>query len=484
MRRRPTDQTVADGGWLGWLLLAAVILLPRYYLWGSVPAGIHGDEGGFAAVGMSMFSAPLPLWSFGPQSLPNAHFWIYGAAMRLLGTSIWSARFATGVFGVVQAFAIVDVARRTAGLDGALTAALVMAIPLQLHFDRLAMCNVMTTATWAAALWCLVCFPQRRAAALAAGMLLGLGWYGYQSSRIAPLIVAAGLLPLVARPSARRSAIELTAYGLLGFAVVIAPLIYGFHRDPTLLFGRASATSWLQHSSDLRSGLAEHLRATVRASLGIDFDSSGGFFPFPIPLVPIGLFGLVLIGLIACRLPAVRWCLAAWIVLVLLGNVVRAQYLVYAPVLICMVPALALAAAYSVRWLRWLAPLGVLIVSAQPIHEYFRFASSVPTSELVPMAQAALLQGMPGAAPVLIAGGVGCDHGLTAFALHGRPCFGPPADALTPLHPAPLVIVFPPFFSLDQPLSARPELVEYQRQWGTTPVHVWSSTPPPIDPTL
>jgi 4-amino-4-deoxy-L-arabinose transferase-like glycosyltransferase len=473
-----------QGAPLEWLLLAGLILVPRYYLWGTVPAGIHGDEGGFAAVGMAMFSAPAPLWSFGPQSLPNAHFWLYGAAIYLLGFSVWSARFATSVFGTLQAFAVVDIARRTAGMCAALTAALVMAIPLQLHFDRLAMCNVMTTATWVLALWCLVRFPQRTGAALAAGMLLALGWYGYQSSRIVPLIAAGGLLPLLARSSTRRSTLRLTGYGCIGFALVIAPLAYGFLRDPPMLLGRASSTSWLEPGEHLWPMLASHLQATIGACLGLQFDSSGGFFPFAIPLIPIGVMGLAILGLVASRSSALRWCLATWIVLVLIGNLVRAQYPVYSPVLVCMVPALALAAALSALWLHWVAPLGVLIVAAQPAYEYYQSARHIPDSELIPMAQAALLQNVRDAPTVLIAGGVGCTHGLTAFALRGRPCFGPPASPFAPLSPAELVILFPPYFALDHVLSTRAELVEYQRQWNTTPVHIWSSRPVPRDSPL
>jgi 4-amino-4-deoxy-L-arabinose transferase-like glycosyltransferase len=464
---------------LGWLLLAGVILAPRYYLWGTVPAGIHGDEGGFAAVGMQMFAAPASLSSFGPQSLPSAHFWLYGAGIELLGFSIWSARFVTSLFGAVQAFAVTDIARRTAGMWAALTAALVMAVPLQLHFDRLAMCNVMTTATWVLALWLVVAFPYRIAAGLGAGMLLALSWYGYQSSRIAPLITVAGLLPLLARPATRRPTLRAAAAGLIGFAVVITPLALGFRREPATLLGRAQSTAWLQQPGDLWSPLADHLRATAWASLGLQFDASGGFFPFEVPLVPIGLLGLVLIGFLACRSAAMCACLALWIVLVLAGHVLR-SYSVYAPVLVCLVPALALAAAYSVRWLRWAAPLAAAAMILPPLSSYFELARRVPPSEVLPMAQAAFIDAMPTAQPVLIAGGVGCHHGMTAFALRGRTCLDP-ESARSATTPAQLVIVFPPFFSLAQSLSGYPGLVEYGRQWGTMPVRIWSSVPPPPD---
>jgi len=460
-----------------WLLLAVVILLPRYYLWGAVPAGIHGDEGGFSAIGMRMFADPEPLWSFGPQNLPNAHFWLFGAGIRMLGVSIWSARFVTSLFGVVQAFALVDIARRTAGMSAALTAALVMAIPLQLHFDRLAMCNVMTSATCVLALWCLVSFPRRVAAAVVAGMLLGLGWYAYQSSRIVPLIAGAGLLPLLVRRETRQTTVRLTAWGLGGFAIVIAPLAVGFVLQPDTFITRAGSTSWYVQANRVWPAFTGHLRATALASVGLRFDESGGFFPFDIPVIPFGLLALAVIGLIACRSAALRWCLTAWIILVLAGNFVR-YYPVYAPVLVCIVPALALAAAYSTRWLGWVAPILVAVAIAQPVRDYFRHAANIPPGEIIPMAQAALLRDMRDVQTVVIAGGVGCRHGMTNFALQGRTCLGPGEEPPPDASPPQLYILFPPF-ALDPPLATRGDLVKYQRRWNTTTVHIWSSVPLP-----
>jgi hypothetical protein len=65
---------------------------------------------------------------------------------------------------------------------------------------------------------------------------------------------------------------------------------------------------------------------------------------------------------------------------------------------------------------------------------------------------------------------------MTTFALHGRTCLGPDASALA-TSPAQVFILFPRFFSLEQSLSTRTDLVEYRRQWDTTPVHIWSSIP-------
>jgi hypothetical protein len=352
-----------------------------------------------------------------------------------------------------------------------------MAIPLQLHFDRLAMCNVITMATWTLALWSVVRFPRRAAAAFAAGALVALGWYGYQAASIAPLIAAAGLTPLVLRRATRRLALRQLAIGVLGFVLVMAPLGYGFYLAPNMLLGRARGTSWVDQSPDRWAELAAHLSATGSALLGLGFDQSGGFFPFQIPVVPLGLVGLAAIGLVACRSSALRWCLTAWLALVIAGNVVRAEYVVYAPVLICLVPALALASAYSTRWLRWLAPVIAIAVTIQPLRQYFALGRTIPFTEILPMAQAAAIEAHRDAAAVFVAGGLGCEHGLTAWALHGRPCWSADRVELSATTPAQLFIVYPPFFALDRVLAGRSDVVLTEQHFGRTPVHVWAVPP-------
>ena len=195
---------------------------------------MHGDEGGFATLGVGMFAAPEPLWSFGPQSLPNAHFWLYGAAVQLFGVSIWSVRFLVG--GLRRAAGAGDRRHRASNgwpggrADGGgghgdpAAAALRPAGHVQRDDDGdlgPSRCGVV------------VRFPRHAAAAFAAGALVAVGWYGYQAASIAPLIAAAGVLPLVWRRAAPRVALRQLAVGAVGFALVIAPLAYGFYLTPT-----------------------------------------------------------------------------------------------------------------------------------------------------------------------------------------------------------------------------------------------------------
>src|SRR6516225_11447071 len=117
--------------------LAAIILVPRMYLWGTVPVGgVCPDEYGFSAVGDDEYAAPSPIWTFGPNGLPSAHYWLIGFARHLWPdqNTIWSGRALTALFGLVQASAVTAIAAELAGAAGALTAAVFLANPFLLLF--------------------------------------------------------------------------------------------------------------------------------------------------------------------------------------------------------------------------------------------------------------------------------------------------------------------------------------------------------------
>src|SRR6185369_13888906 len=113
---------------------------------------------------------------------------------------------------------------------------------------RLNMCNVWTTATWSLALAVAVLAGWRIWAGALIGVSLAAGWYGYQSSRLVPLIVAAPLLVLLVRAN-RRQALVIAA-GVLGFLVTLSPLLYGFWLAPQTLLGRGVQTSWISSTAD------------------------------------------------------------------------------------------------------------------------------------------------------------------------------------------------------------------------------------------
>ena len=333
------------------LLIALLLLAPRLYLWGTVPAGIHGDEAGQVAFGIREFAHPSPPWeSF--VMLPTAHFWLYGAAVALAGghRDVWPGRAVSGVFGILGACAITAIAWRMTGWWGALIAACALASPLTLQFERMALVNIWTTALWSMALAVLV-YSRRIAALMLSGALVGLSAYGYHVSRLVPGIALIG--GLGALWQAPRATLRAAPWWLASCLVVAAPYLYGMWLYPQIAFGRAIATSWLAGAPASEWGRLAmvHVGMTIETMMGQHFDDSGGFFPYHLPLFPSVVVGATLIGSIgvAWRAPAL-WCvLVAWLVGVLGGNVLRGGF-AYSCVLVCAVPACALLSSGIAAW--------------------------------------------------------------------------------------------------------------------------------------
>ncbi len=428
-----------------------VVIVPRVLLWGHVPAVVDGDEMGFFATGISQFAHPGPLWSFGPNSLPAAHFWLMGLADAALGRDIWSARLVTALFGAVQALAIVGASFRLAGGSGALTAAAVLCLPLELHFERLNMCNVWTTATWSCAFALTVLAPWQIWSSCLAGAVLAAGWYGYQSSRLLPFIIALPLLMLFVQASWHRRLV--IGLGVLSFLLTLAPLLYGFWLTPQVFAGRATQTSWTTAGFDPVIATA-HLQATLSAIGGSAFDLTP-FFPYQMPMFSMAVTLLAVVGLAMGRPWPLALCLAGWIGGVLLGNFAR-NILVYSCVLICAVPALAAAAALAARLIGVVAPLLAMVAVFPMTARYFRDGREVPPSMGFAMAHYHAVQSVPLDAPMLVADSFGCAHGFNQ--LHRR-CFDVPDLAIPPA-PGTYAVVTESMLSLADAIPGERERVE------------------------
>jgi hypothetical protein len=423
------------------LIACCVVIIPRLLWWGQIPIVVDGDEAGFFATGVAEYAHRSPLWSLGPNSLPNAHFWLMGLADALLGRDVWSARLITAVFGGLQALALVAASARLTGAMGALTTATVLCLPLELHFERLNMCNVWTTATWSLAFAVAVLAGWRVWAGALVGVLLAAGWYGYQSSRLVPVIVAAPLLVLLVRATRRQ--VLVIAAGVLGFLVTLSPLLYGFWLAPQTLLGRGVQTSWISSTADAAE-VQMHLSGTLTALSGTGFDNSA-FLPYHVPLFPLLITLMALAGLLAARSLPLALVLGAWFGWVVVGNFAR-NIPIYSCVLICAVPAAAVAAGLTARFLGVAAPLLAALAVFPATSTYYDMARRVPPTSRFAMANYRALKGVPYDAPLMIGGGVGCGHGFTQIY---RKCIDlTDATANTPRPPGAYVVLLPEMRSL------------------------------------
>ncbi len=450
------------------VIACCVVIVPRLLWWREIPAVIHGDEAGFFAGGIAEYAHRSPLWSLGPNTLPTAHFWLMGLADALFGRDVWSGRLVTALFGGLQAVALVAAGARLTGAMGALTTATVLCLPLELHFERLNMCNVWTTATWSLALAVAVLAGWRIWAGALIGALLALGWYGYQSSRLVPVIVAAPLLVLLVRATRRQ--VLVIAAGVLGFLVTLSPLLYGFWLAPQALLGRGVATSWISSNADA-AGVRLHLSGTLEALSGTGFDHSA-FFPFHVPLFPLVVTLLALAGLAAARSLPLALVLGVWIGGVVVGNFAR-NAPIYSCVLICAVPAFAVAAGLTARFLGVGAPLLAALAVFPATNTYLEMARRVPPDQAFAMANYRALQGIPHDAPLMIGGGLGCGHGFNQLY---RKCIDlTDANANAPRPPDSYVVLLPEMRALADSI---PGDREYQDWYG---VEVVVIRPPPSD---
>jgi hypothetical protein len=154
-----------------------------------------------------------------------------------------------------------------------------------------------------------------------------------------------------------------------------------------------------------------HLSATLAALSGTGWDTTA-FFPYHVSLFPLVVTLLALAGVAAARSLPLALVLGVWIGGVVVGNFAR-NTPIYSCVLICAVPAFAVAAGLTARFLGVGAPLLAALAVFPATTTYFEMARHVPPASRFAMANYRALRGIPYDAPLMIGGGVGCGHGFT-----------------------------------------------------------------------
>jgi hypothetical protein len=445
--------TSAAARWLGCGILVMLILVPRLAFWGTVPAGVDGDEGGFAAIGTAVYAHRVPPLGL-INTMPAVHLWPVGLARDWIShEGIWPARLVTSLFGLLQACAAVSLTKRLGGLVAAVAAAVVLAMPMEIGWERVMQPNVWTTATWTLALWCVVWAPGSRIAGACAGMWLAVGAYGYYSARFLPLIV----VPVVAAGLLTYPRLTWRALwpGVVGFLLVVWPAALSFWSVPGSLWGHPRDTTWALGGVTWPA-LWEHISATARALC------EGNF------LLPLGVMPLAIVGIAASSSWVLAVALSAWMAVVAAALVARNQPPTYGSVMVCIVPAVAVAVGLSTRWLRWAVPAFLLVTISPPLRAYYRDAAVIPPNQVVPMAQGAFVQALPATLPLYIAGGPGCGHGVTLMSANA-PCTN--ISAL-PTAPIDAVVILYPEFNVLAAACTEAGLDSRRAEWGATPTTI------------
>jgi len=215
--------------------VAAVICLSaffRAYQLPSTPPGLFFDE---AANGTDALHAiHTGTWAvFYPQNGGREGLFINLQSLLLRATGVrepWVLRSASAVFGVLTVLGVILLGKELLGQETALIAGFFMAVGFwHVNFSRIGLRAIDAPffLTWA--LWLLIvsCRAGARSVAwgLIAGLVFGLGFHTYTAYRVAPIILAVGMICLL------RSSRTLLSI-VVGAAAASLPLFLYFWRHP------------------------------------------------------------------------------------------------------------------------------------------------------------------------------------------------------------------------------------------------------------
>ena len=306
------------------IALGALALLTRILWPGRYPSVIDGDEGQFLQMaGEARSGAMVNPFATGWVEIPNLYPAVTGYLTWLTGTSIAGYRAHSALVGTLAVVATWRFARRVIGEPAAIAgAALLAALPFHLYFSRLALSNVTDPAALVLSLlflWRAV-HEGRRGDAWLAGVMVGLGWYGYWGARVFPAIILL-LLAIAAtdRAVGIRRAIVLGTWATVGFLATTAPLLMSFVVFPPALRGRFEVTS-LARSASWREdpgGTFRLLLDNVWESALLPFvDNTQIFYRHPAPFLGWPIAILIAAGLgawLAALIQTRAWRTAAWL---------------------------------------------------------------------------------------------------------------------------------------------------------------------------
>ncbi len=314
-RVRPVLTGRTRPGWamVAGLTVAAVGLVVRVAVPGRFPALLDSDEGFFLLDARLARQGDLPnpygtaLWG-----VPRLYLAVQGVTSRPFADHYASYRLVAGLVGAATVVATWRAGRRIVGEWAAVAGAAVLAVlPFHLWASRVSLNNAVNGLTLLLAVLFSVRLAdgRRRADAMALGLTLGTGLFGYFPAATYPVVVAGGLAATAAvtaagagrlrRPSggAVRAVGRLGAWVVGGWFVGAAPLLGHYAGDPDVFLGRARVVA----ETDAGTGLAARLgwvpRGLLYPVLGQPGHPVDHFFRHPAPFLGWVVAVLVLVGL-------------------------------------------------------------------------------------------------------------------------------------------------------------------------------------------
>ncbi|MCX7681572.1 MAG: glycosyltransferase family 39 protein [Anaerolineae bacterium] len=324
------------------IALVAFALAIRAFDLEHIPANLGGDEGTQGAAAMALLGPPLGNpFATGWFGVPTMSFFAYGLSIRLFGATIAGLRALSALIGAATVLVVFLLARELWGPRVAWPGALLLAVShYHIHFSRLGSNQIADGLFMALALFFLVRGLRSRgrengrsraaasghsgaamsgrsvAASLQfalAGVVIGLGWYGYFGARMVGLVAACYLIwrAWVTPRFKERYGREVLIM-VLAASVVVAPLMLYYAAHPAELASRSHqvsifASGWLEQEQQItgRSAFSLLLQQFWKSISAFNYTLDPTFWYRPeIPLLDF-ISGILFI-------PGLVWAMAHW----------------------------------------------------------------------------------------------------------------------------------------------------------------------------
>jgi hypothetical protein len=353
------------------LTLTVIGLLLRAWDLEHIPANFSGDEGTQGVWALDALAGRLRNpFATGWFTVPTMSFFAQAASLRLFGTSVAGLRTLSALIGTATLVFTYLLARRTLGRRVALFGlALLTFNHYHVHFSRLASNQIADAFFMTLTLWFLTEALQRKRGErwyLAAGLTLGLSWYGYFGSRVILLVV---VLYLAIRTRAEtsfwsRHARSLILMGLMAFLVVSPLLLYyaNFPENFSARFNQVSFFRWLENElnrPDHDSTFELVVRQVWRSISAFNHTLDPTFwYRAQIPILDFVSGILFVLGLAIVLIRPIRsglQLLLIWFSLAIIFGWILTENPPSSMRMVIIAPAIALIAALGLDWLLSLA---------------------------------------------------------------------------------------------------------------------------------
>lgn len=392
--------------------IVGIALVLRLWQLGAIPAGLYRDEAYNGLDALGVLQGDRPIFFTQNNGREPAYIYLTSLSVALFGNHSWALRLPAAVAGGMGALAVYLWATAWFGRRVGLLTAWLWAVTFwAVHLGRIGLRVSLLPPLLALAFWLLTLGyrHQRVAWWVLGGAIYGVAFYTYISVRLTPVFLIIFLIYLLLTKHWSGKAWRGVVGAILGFGLVLTPLVWYIAHHPQLFFGRSDQVSIFNPAIRGSQTVLEVLFTHIGRTLGMFIWRGDAIARHNLPLRPIFDPFLALPFLCGLFLALRQWrswpyfALLTWVAVTSLATILAedAPHFLRASAILPAVlvfPALGLSALSS--WIKlavYLRTTLVVIVLASSfglmLGDYFgRYAHSADTNYLFEQAATILAE--------------------------------------------------------------------------------------------